>query len=440
MSLGPIKQAIIIAGGEGTRLRSLGGTNPKALTVIGERTVLDYQLEQLAQFGFQEVVMFVGYGARQIEEHVSLCKPPQLKITFRHEIHARGTIGGVLEHMTELDEQFLIVYGDIVFSMDLERLCMAHLDNRAALTLVVHPNDHPYDSALISTDENHFVTAIHSYPHGQDTFLPNRANSSVFVMNRECLENQNFSGQAKIDLCKDLIPRLIQQEKSIFAYSTREYIKDMGTPKRLRKVERDLSSGKVDNLNWKNKVPAVFLDRDGTLTSGKGYIVSPSQLELYPGVAEAIKCLNVAGILAVLVTNQPVIARGDCTVEELHLIHNKLSTLLGQEGAYLDAIYFCPHHPDSGYEGEVAGLKIDCNCRKPKAGMLLQASIELNVDLERSWMIGDSTGDIKAGELAGVKTILVHTGMAGRDQKFSVSPVFESADLASAVEIALSGI
>lgn len=125
------------------------------------------------------------------------------------------------------------------------------------------------------------------------------------------------------------------------------------------------------------------------------------------GVSEAIKKINASGYLAIVVTNQPVIARGEVTFQELEEIHNKMETLLGKEGAYLDAIYYCPHHPHKGYEGERPELKIECDCRKPKPGMLLKAAEDYNIDLSQSWMIGDGENDVKAGINAGCKTVLL---------------------------------
>ena len=125
------------------------------------------------------------------------------------------------------------------------------------------------------------------------------------------------------------------------------------------------------------------------------------------GVAEAIRKINELGYLAIVVTNQPVIARGEASFDELDEIHNKMETLLGKEGAYLDAIYYCPHHPHKGYEGERPELKIDCDCRKPKAGMLLKAAEDFNIDLSQSWMIGGRRNDVKAGINAGCKTVLI---------------------------------
>lgn len=143
------------------------------------------------------------------------------------------------------------------------------------------------------------------------------------------------------------------------------------------------------------------------------------------GVAEAIRKINESGYLAIVVTNQPVIARGEVSFEELEEIHNKMETLLGKEGAYLDAIYYCPHHPRKGYEGERPELKIDCDCRKPKPRMLLKAAADFNIDLSRSWMVGDGENDIKAGVNAGCKTVLLSNGNERYGQTVRVTSLAE---------------
>jgi len=158
----------------------------------------------------------------------------------------------------------------------------------------------------------------------------------------------------------------------------------------------------------------VFLDRDGTLNRHVGFLRDADALELLPGVAEAVKAIHAAGYLAIVATNQPVIARGEVTVSQLRQIHNKLETLLGLAGTYVDAIYYCPHHPHKGYAGEIPEFKTDCACRKPKPGMLLQAAEELHIDLSRSWMVGDSERDIQAGIAAGCRTALIGEGNFGQ--------------------------
>jgi histidinol-phosphate phosphatase family protein len=143
--------------------------------------------------------------------------------------------------------------------------------------------------------------------------------------------------------------------------------------------------------------------------------------------------LNASPYLAVCVTNQPVIARGDVSFEGLDAIHARLDTLLGDEGAYLDDLLFCPHHPDKGFDGEAAEYKTDCGCRKPKPGMLLEAARRYNIGLTCSYMIGDRTADIAAGRAAGCKTIGVRTGTALADGKYETAPNRVCEDLPDAV-------
>ena len=201
----------------------------------------------------------------------------------------------------------------------------------------------------------------------------------------------------------------------MFCYDSPEYVKDMGTPDRYEAVCADFAAGRVTARNLKHRQRAVFLDRDGTINKYVGFLRDIDDFELEEGAAQAVKLINGSGSLAIVATNQPVIARGEVTFGELSEIHNKMETLLGREGAYLDGIYFCPHHPHKGYEGEIPELKFECECRKPKAGMLLKAAEELNIDLSRSWMVGDGENDILAGKAAGCRTALIGEGDFGQD-------------------------
>ena len=209
--------------------------------------------------------------------------------------------------------------------------------------------------------------------------------------------------------------------------STAEYVKDMGTPDRFHQVEEDFKAGRVSAKNLSNKQKAVFLDRDGTVNKYVGFLRNINDFELIDGVAEAIKKINASGHLAIVVTNQPVIARGEVTFQELEEIHNKMETELGLQGAYLDAIYYCPHHPHKGYEGEVPELKLECDCRKPKPGMLLKAADDYNIDLSQSYMIGDGENDIKAGLAAGCKAVLINgEGTDAKNEDFGQIDTMDS--------------
>jgi D,D-heptose 1,7-bisphosphate phosphatase len=231
---------------------------------------------------------------------------------------------------------------------------------------------------------------------------------------RERYQRLNQELPVKIDLDRDVLKPLVD-EGHIFAYDTTEYIKDMGTPDRYYEVEHDVMAGIVKARNLKQKQRAVFLDRDGTINEYVGFLSSAEQFKLIEGTAEAIRQINKSGYLAIVITNQPVIARGDCTFEQLRQIHDKMETELGKSGAYVDAIYVCPHHPDTGFEGERREYKKVCSCRKPNIGLLLQAEQDFHIDLGRSFIIGDSMRDVEAGRNAGLKdSLLIQKNQEGQ--------------------------
>jgi len=282
------------------------------------------------------------------------------------------------------------------------------------------------------------VTRIHPYPHPEGQRYRNKVNAAMVVMNRDIL-NGFESTQEKPDIAKHLFPYALAKGGTLLGYESVEYIKDMGTPERLAKVESDIVRGVPERLSSRSARRAIFLDRDGTLNVEKGLIRDPEDLTLIEGVSEAVKKINQSGYVSVVVTNQPVIARGEVTPQGLDRIHATLDTLLGVQGAYLDRILYCPHHPDSGYPGEVVDLKIRCDCRKPGTGMIDQATSMLTIDRAASWMIGDTTTDMEAARRAGVRSILVRTGQAGTDGKYPAEPDYVMPDLGTAVDWILEG-
>lgn len=246
------------------------------------------------------------------------------------------------------------------------------------------------------------------------------------------LLNQNID-KDKIDLDRDILKPLCGSGK-LFAYDSPEYVRDMGTPERLASVCKDFEAGIVSQKNLLNKQKAIFLDRDGTINEYIGFLTNINDFNLIDNVSEAIKMINSSSFLSIVVTNQPVIARGEVSLSELEEIHNKMETLLGINGAYIDDIYFCPHHPDKGFEGERKEYKIDCDCRKPKPGMLIKAAQKYNIDLTQSWMIGDGKSDVLTGKNAGCKTIYI-----GKDNN-SVMPDYSAENLLEAIKIIMRSI
>ena len=179
---------------------------------------------------------------------------------------------------------------------------------------------------------------------------------------------------------------------------------------------------------------AVFLDRDGVINEEVDLLHHCDQLRLIPGAAEGIRLLNTAALKVIVVTNQPVVARGLCTEQDIETIHDRLRQLLATEGARLDAVYYCPHHENA----DVAEYRMVCPDRKPGAGMLRRAAQDFGLDLLECYMVGDRTVDIQAGKEAGCRTILVNTGYAGRDRKHDITADNVCSDLKHAAETILA--
>ncbi|MBR3348950.1 MAG: HAD-IIIA family hydrolase, partial [Solobacterium sp.] len=330
-----------------------------------------------------------------------------------------GNAGALFKLRHKLTTPFLLLNADAVFDIDFNRFVAFHRSHGGIVTLFTHPNSHPYDSGVIMAGADGSVERWLTKEDARPQWYRNRVNAGLHVIDPAALDMSGIDADAvgtevdgkkvRVDLDRQILKPLCGTGK-MFCYDSPEYVKDMGTPHRYRAVCADYANGIVGAKNLKHRQKAVFLDRDGTINRYVGFLRDIEQFELLPGVAEAVKRINASGYLCIVVTNQPVIARGEVTAAQLQEIHNKMETLLGAEGAYLDAIYYCPHHPHKGYEGEIEALKIDCACRKPKPGMLVKAAAEFNIDLSDSWMIGDGENDIKAGKAAGCRTVLIGDG------------------------------
>lgn len=411
---------IIMAGGKGTRISELFPDIPKPLIPIDNIPVLEREINSLRNQGFTNMILTVSHMADKIMDYFGDGSKLGVKIEYFVEETPLGNAGALYKLRERIGtEPFLLLNADAVFDVDFNRMVSFHKEHSALVTLFTHPNSHPYDSGLIIADEKNRVQAWLAKEDERPTYYKNRVNAGLHVIDPKVLDLAGIDGELvgtvdsstgkviKVDLDRQILKPL-SGTGSMVCYDSPEYVKDMGTPERFNSVVKDYKAGVVSGKNLSNKQKAIFLDRDGTINKYVGFLRSIDQFELIPGVAEAIKRINASGYLCIVVTNQPVIARGEVTVEELDIIHKKMETELGFAGAYVDGLYYCPHHPHKGYEGEVPELKIDCDCRKPKPGMLTKAAEEYNVDLEQSYMVGDGENDIKAGKAAGCKTVLIN--------------------------------
>ena len=405
-----------MAGGRGTRIAELFPNIPKPLIPVDGMPILEREIRSLASQGFEDIILTVGYLAEKIMAYFGDGSKLGVRIDYFVEETPLGNAGALFRLKDKIgDEPFLLLNADAAFDVDFNRMVEFHKHHGGLVTLFTHPNSHPYDSGLIIADKDGNVKKWLSKEDERPVWYSNRVNAGLHVIDPKVLElsleNLEIDVEAgfpkgKVDLDRQILKPLCGTGK-MFCYDSPEYVKDMGTPDRFHQVEADYKNGVVQAKNLHNKQKAIFMDRDGTINKYVGFLRNIDEFELIEGVSEAIKMINQSGYLAVVVTNQPVIARGEVTWEELHEIHKKMETLLGKDGAYIDGIYICPHHPDKGFEGELPEYKFDCDCRKPKPGLLLQAAKDYNIDLCESYMIGDSERDVEAGKAAGCKESLL---------------------------------
>lgn len=432
-------KAVIQAGGKGTRISSItGDTIPKPMLEVDGYPILYHQIMNLKRSGITDITLIIGHLGSVIKDYFKDGSELGVNIQYFEEDPTKplGTAGALYYLKDKIQEDFVFLLADVFIDIDFERMAKFHEEKKSDATLFTHPNSHPFDSDLIVTGAGDCVTSFDYKTNDRTQYdYNNVVNAGIMIFSPNVFgyvrEPKKYSYE------KDIIAPLITNGR-VFSYKSTEYAKDMGTPERYERVTKDYLSGVCHSRNLSNPQKCIFLDRDGTINQYVGFLRRPEELHLIDTAAEAIKRINNSDYLCIVVTNQPIIARGESSVENLENIHRRMETLLGREGAYIDGLYYCPHHPDKGFEGEVPELKFACECRKPKPGLIMQAVRDFNIDLKESYIIGDSTLDIQLGENAGIKSVLVQTGQAGNDNKYPAKPTSEAPDILGAVDYILS--
>ncbi len=407
--------AAIIAGGLGTRAAVMTGERiPKALLPVDGVPIIFRQMRMLRREGVTRVSVLAGHLADRLQPTLGVeAAALGLALQIIVEPEPLGT-AGCLTALAAGGDDVLVVYGDMLFDMSLAPLLVFHRKRNALLTVVAHPNDHPRDSDLIVADDGHVQKILpRARPRTEDH--RNLVPAGLYLASPAFFTR--LESGAKADMIEDVLPRLVAAEATIAIYNTPEYLGDVGSPARHALAEADLRAGLVAARNLVHPRPALFLDCDGVLNQEPGDpgVVSPDDVRLIPGAGAAVKRGRAAGLLAVAVTNRPQVARGLVSFAELDRILGRLEALLAAEGGVLDRIYACPHHPQGGFQGEVAALKIACECRKPGTLLLRQALHDLPIDRPRSMLIGDSLRDIGAARGIGIWAYGVRTGYGCRD-------------------------
>jgi histidinol-phosphate phosphatase family protein len=428
------RQAIILAGGMGTRLRSRLDGRPKPLVDIDGIPLLGRQIAALRADDFSEILVLVNYAAEQIAAYCAEPAFAGLRLALIDDGEPRGSAGAVLHAFDHLASRFLVVYGDTLFDLDLDRLWRTHEQAEADATLFLHPNDHPGDSDLTETDKDGRVTAFLSPPHDAAANLPNLVNAGLYVMEREAIAFWRTQ-PIPTDIARDMFPAMLRRGAKLQGYVSFEYIKDIGTPGRLDRAVAQLRAGVVERARRDRPQKAVFLDCDGTITEWRRDLARGDQLVLIDGAAGAVKQFNEAEYRVVIGAGPPILADEETEPAEARRIHGELPSLLGRHGAFVDALYMPRHQPGESSAGEGRAREVSSDCHEPGNELIEDARRDHNIDLGRSWLVGDSTTDILLAARAGLRSILVETGNAGRDGRYAALPDFVARDLAAAARL-----
>lgn len=428
-------RALILAGGKGKRLGALARNVPKPLVEVAGKPIIVRQLELLAEHGVDRVLVLTGHLGDAFPPVLGDGAAWGLELSYRRELTPRGTAGALKDAADFIDDATLVLYGDVVMDVDLTHMMTCHRATDAAATLAVHPNDHPQDSDLVEVDERGMIHRFHPKPRPAGGAYENLVNAALYVVRPELLRHV---GDGPEDLARDVFPRLLERGGRLRAYKTADYLKDVGTPERLAAVAALIREGRLAGLSRRCPRPAVFLDRDGVVIEERGDAVRSEDAELLPRTAAAVRRLNDAGFLVFLVTNQPGIAKGKIDWTDVRGVHAKIDTALATVGAKIDDKFVCPHHPEAGWPGERRELKILCDCRKPAPALLLRAATAYNIDLARSYLVGDRRVDTAAAIAAGVTPILVRTGHGRSEEGLEPIAARVADDLLAAVAAFLS--
>lgn len=381
-----IKQAVILAGGAGSRLRPFTKSNPKPMIPVNGKPFLEYLIALLKDNGIEEIIILIGYMGEKIKDYLGNGSRYKIKIKYSYtpflfKDNEETLSGQRLKNAKEmLNSFFLLLYCDNYWPLDLEKLKNFYEEHPSDVLVTVFSNKDKFTKNNILVKSGYAVK-YDSTRKGQDL---NGVDIGFFIVKKKVL-NLLSSINSKFE--SDVLPQLIQKRK-LSAFLTDQKYYSISDKKRVKVTEKFLTLKKI-----------ILLDRDGVINrkaSKADYIKNWSEFEFLPGVIDAIKILNSKGYKIYVVSNQAGIARGALDEKDLKNIHSNMHQELKKNGARVDGIYYCPH-----------GWDENCICRKPKPGLLLQASKDRLFDLTKAIFIGDDKRDLEAGKAAGCKTILV---------------------------------
>ena len=391
-----LKQAVITVGGKGTRLKSLTGNTPKPLYPIEGFSCLERCFINFKKSEIKEVFLLTSYDIDSFKaQHNYLSNKYEIDLRIFQEKTPLGECGGLWNIKQFLNEDFLFLGGDLIWDVDIKRINDFHKLNGSTVTLATHITSHPYDSDLIIESQTKEIKKFLCKPHAENNltsaFL---GNAGISIINRKFLEKISPPDKP-ISFFNYLSQLKKNNQIRIFSYNTSEFIKDIGTLDRFKKTEILLKTQNIQLSSYLREQKALFLDRDGTLIecAQKEYILKKEQIRYKKKVLDFIKSIISSYTICIIVTNQPQISMGLTNFDQVSDINGKIINDLFAFGIKIDLFTLCPHHPHSGFEGEINNLKWNCFCRKPEPGLILAEAYRRNINLEKSLFIGDSIND-----------------------------------------------
>jgi histidinol-phosphate phosphatase family protein len=408
--------AVVLAGGLGTRLRSVVGDRPKGLAQIGGRPFLAFLLDRLDAAGVRDVVLCTGYLGAQVKETFG-DRYRRLRLTYSQEQSPLGT-GGALRLAAPLlaSDPVLALNGDSYCDADLPALLNWHRAHRAEATLLLTHVPDTQRYGRVNVDES---GRILEFVEKGRLGGPGWVNAGIYLLGQRLLQNIPATGAVSLE--REVFPAWIGRR--LCGCSGSGQFLDIGTPESYASAEAFFAA--MQEAARTTRRPFAILDRDGTLIVERHYLSDPAQVELLPGVADGLRRLRDLGVGLMVATNQSAVGRGVFDRERLDQIHRRMEEMLAAEGIRLAGIYVCPHTPDD-----------NCSCRKPLPGLVEQASQELGFDPKNCFAIGDKECDIELGRRTGAATFLVRTGYGARlADAGTVSADYVVNDLAEAAQV-----
>ena len=388
-----------MAGGKANRLKKELGILPKCLVKIGNKTILDYQIENILRFSTKKIHFCLGYQHEQILNFLNN-NYKNLDYSFSIESKPLGTYGALVNSLDYLDENIFILFADILTNFNIDAGFVKFKKSKSDIMLITRFTDHPEDSDLITSDRNKRVLSIKKHEKGM---IESPIGNTGLIYIKKNKIDKTLQNDIELDIMKDFVKNNLGSLNVISSLSI-DYIKDIGTVERLEEQRK-----KIKSFSFKNQ-KVCFIDRDETIINDQGNQNLINEIKFKPFLFDLFKFLQKNSYKIILITNQPGVAKGFFSIEELERFHNYMQLKLIEEGVKpLNAIYYCPHHPDKGFPDENKKYKIKCNCRKPKQGLVKSAIKEFQLENSPYIFIGDTKVDYEVSRGLSTNVFIVES-------------------------------